>query len=147
MEKVAFPNEVLLGEIAQLLSVGREVVMTPKGISMLPFIRGEVDQVKLRQPGKLKVGDIVLAHFGGQYVMHRIIEISGDRITLMGDGNLQGTEQGKYSEVVGLVTEIIKPNNRRHKPGSAWLWRHTLSLRPYLLKLYRKLNKLIGKPI
>ena len=47
MEKVAFPNEVLLGEIAQLLSVGREVVMTPKGISMLPFIRGEVDQVKL----------------------------------------------------------------------------------------------------
>lgn len=147
MEKVVLPNKVLLGEIAQLLSQGREVVMTPKGISMLPFIRGEVDRVKLQRPGQLKVGDIVLAYFGGQYVMHRIIAINGDKVVLMGDGNLKITEQGSQSDVVGLVTEIIKPKNRRHKPGKAWLWRHTLLLRPYLLKLYKKWNKLIGKPI
>lgn len=146
MEKVVLPNEVLMGEIVQLLSEGREVVMTPKGISMLPFIRGEVDRVKLQRPDRLEVGDIVLAHFGGIYVIHRIITINGDNVVLMGDGNLH-TEQGKRSDVVGLVTEIIKPNNRQLKPGKAWLWRHTLPLRPYLLKLYKKWNKLIGKPI
>lgn len=147
MEKVVLPNELLLGEVAQLLSQGREVVMIPKGISMLPFIRGEVDRVKLQRPAQLNVGDIVLAHFGGQYVMHRIIAIKDNTVVLMGDGNLQITEQGSQSDVLGLVTEIIKPENRRHRPGRAWLWRHTLPIRPYLLKLYRKWNKLIGKPI
>ena len=67
MGKVVLPNEVLLGEVAQLLSEGREVVMTPKGRSMLPFIRGEVDRIKLRQPDSLNVGDIVLAYFGNSY--------------------------------------------------------------------------------
>lgn len=147
MEKVILPNEVLLGEVTQLLSEGREVVMTPKGISMLPFIRGEVDRVKLQRPDKLKVGDIVLAYFGGQYVMHRIIAINSDKVILMGDGNLQNTEEGEPKDVIGLVTEIIKPDNRRCKPRRAWLWRHALPLRPYLLKIYRKWNKLIGKPI
>ena len=145
MGKVVLPNEVLLGEVARLLDEGREVVITPKGRSMLPFIRGEVDRVKLRHPSELGVGDIVLAHFGGRYVMHRIIDIKGDKITLMGDGNLRETEQGERSEVNGVVTEIIKPGNHHCKPGKAWLWRHTLFLRKYLLKVYRKWMKLKSK--
>jgi len=145
MGKVVLPNEVLLGEVARLLGEGREVVITPKGRSMLPFIRGEVDRVKLRHPDELKVGDIVLAHFGGRYVMHRIIEIKGDKITLMGDGNLKETELGERSEVNGIVTEIIKFGNRRSKPGKAWLWRHSLFFRKYLLKVYRKWIKWTSK--
>lgn len=145
MERVILPNEVLLGEVALLLQEGREVVITPKGKSMVPFIRGEVDRVKLRYPDKLDVGDIVLAHFGGSYVMHRIVAINGDNVTLMGDGNLKDTEQGDRKDVVGVVVEIISPNKRHHKPGKAWLWRHTLFLRKYLLKVYRKWNKLKSK--
>ena len=145
MGKVVLPNEVLLGEVARLLGEGREVVITPKGKSMLPFIRGEVDRVKLRHPDELRVGDIVLAHFEGRYVMHRIIDIKGDKITLMGDGNLKETEQGERLEVNGVVTEIIKPDKRHCKPGRAWLWRHTLFLRKYLLKVYRKWIKLTNK--
>jgi len=99
MTKVVLPNEVLIGEVAELLNAGREVVMTPKGNSMLPFIRGDVDNVRLRKPESLHVGDIVLARFGGRYVMHRIIALDGDMVTLMGDGNLQGTEKGSRSEV------------------------------------------------
>ena len=147
MDRVVLPNEVLLCEVAQMLGEGREVVITPKGKSMLPFIRGEVDQVKLRQPDSLGVGDIVLAHFGCSYVMHRIVAINGDNVTLMGDGNLKDTEQGDRKDVVGVVVEIISPNKRHHKPGKAWLWRHTLFFRKYLLKVYRKWNKLIGKQL
>jgi len=59
MDRIVLPNDVLLNEVAQLLGEGREVVITPKGRSMLPFIRGDVDQVKLRHPDCLKEGDIV----------------------------------------------------------------------------------------
>ena len=145
MAKVVLPNDLLLGEVTRLLGEGREVVITPKGRSMLPFIRGEVDRVKLRYPDELRVGDVVLAHFGGRYVMHRIIDIKGNEITLMGDGNMKKIEQGERSEVNGVVTEIIKPGNRHCKPGKAWLWRHTLFLRKYLLKVYRKWMKLTTK--
>lgn len=145
MEKVILPNDVLLGEVARLLDEGREVVMTPKGRSMLPFIRGEVDRIKLRQPDILSVGDIVLAYFGNRYVLHRIIAINGDEFTLMGDGNLKDTEQGVRANVVGKVVEIITPDNHHYKPGKAWLWRHTLFLRKYQLKVYRKWNKLINR--
>lgn len=142
MDRIVLPNDVLLNEVAQLLGEGREVVMNTKGRSMLPFIRGEVDQVKLRQPDSLGVGDIVLAYFENRYVLHRIVAIHGDEITLMGDGLLEGTERGDRSDVVGKVVEIITPDHRQHKPGKAWLWRHTLFLRKYLLKVYRKWNKL-----
>ena len=141
------PNDVLLGEVARLLDEGREVVITPKGRSMLPFIRGDVDRIKLRQPDKLSVGDIVLAYFGNRYVLHRIVAINGDEFTLMGDGNLKDTEQGVRTNVVGKVVEIITPDNHHRKPGKAWLWRHTLFLRKYQLKVYRKWNKLIGKQL
>ena len=145
MTKVVLPNEVLIGEVAELLNAGREVVMTPKGNSMLPFIRGDVDNVRLRKPESLHVGDIALARFGGRYVMHRIIAINGDTVTLMGDGNLQGTESGPRSEVIGVVLEIITPSNRHRRPGKGRLWRKLLPVRRYLLKFYRKWNKLFGK--
>jgi hypothetical protein len=145
MDRIVLPNDVLLNEVAQLLGEGREVVITPKGRSMLPFIRGEVDQIKLRQPDGLRVGDIVLAYFENHYVLHRIVAINGEEVVLMGDGNLKGTEQGDRSEVVGKVVEIITPDLRQHKPGKAWLWRHTLFFRKYLLKVYRKWNKLMNR--
>jgi hypothetical protein len=147
MEKVVLPNEVLLGEVARLLGEGREVVMTPKGRSMLPFIRGEVDRIKLRQPDKLSVGDIVLAYFGNRYILHRVVAINGEEFVLMGDGNLKDTEQGNRSDVIGKVVEIITPDNHHRKPGKAWLWRHTLFLRKYLLKIYRKWVKLTSKQL
>ena len=109
MEKGLLPNEVMLGEVSRLLEEGREVVMKPKGNSMLPFIRGDIDSVALRKPEQLKVGDIALARFNGKYILHRVIALEGDKVTLMGDGNLSGTEKGNRSEVFGIVTEIISP--------------------------------------
>ena len=147
MEKVVLPNDVLLGEVAELLSQGREVVITPKGKSMLPFIRGEIDRVKLKHPDRLSVGDIVLAHIGRRYVMHRIVAINGDEIILMGDGVMKNTEHGERKDVVGVVTELISPNGRHQKPGKAWLWRHSLFLRKYLLKVYKIWNKLTSKQL
>lgn len=143
-----FPNDLLLGEVERLLAEGRDVMLVPKGRSMLPFIRGGTDKVLLRKPSvsELSVGDIVLARKdGGQYVMHRIIAIAGERITLMGDGNLHGTEVVEKKDVAGKVMEILTPTGQHYKPTQGWLWRKLLPIRKYLLKIYRKWNKLKKK--
>lgn len=144
MEKVVLPNNVMLGEVSRLLQEGREVVMMPKGNSMRPFIRGEVDLVRLQQPKELKVGDIVLAYFNEHYILHRIIAIDGEEIKLMGDGNLQGVEEVQKSDVSGVVVEIIAPDGERRKPSNGYVWRNLLLVRKYLLKVYRKWNRIRG---
>ena len=141
MEKVTLPNDVLLDEVARLLAEGREVVLAPKGKSMLPFIKEDYHTVVLRRASEVKKGDIVLARFGGNYVMHRVIAVKGTTITLMGDGNLQGIEEGDLTEVCGTVAEIVAPDGRHRKPSKGWLWRKLLPVRKYLLKVYRKWNK------
>ena len=145
MEKLVLPNDVMLNEVARMLAEGREVVLVPKGRSMLPFIRGGVDKVVVVKPETFKVGDIVLAHFGGHFVLHRIIGIEENQVTLMGDGNFFGTEVGPKEEVAGKVEAVIKPSGRQRKPGRGWLWRKLLPVRKYLLKFYRKWNRIIGK--
>lgn len=140
------PREVLLGEAERLLAEGREVLIVTNGRSMLPFIRGGIDKVLLRRQNELKVGDIALARVEGRYIMHRVIAINGQQVTLMGDGNLQGSmEQTTRDEVVGVVMEIITPDGRHHKPTRGWLWRKLLPIRKYLLKIYRKWNKIFGQ--
>lgn len=145
MKRKQLPKDLMLSEVSHMLDEGRDVVILTKGQSMLPFIRGDVDSVLLRKSANVKVGDIVLAYFEGRYVLHRVVNIDGSRVTLMGDGVLQATEQGDISEVSGKVVEIISPKGRHRKPTKGRLWRWLLPIRKYLLKIDRKLNKWLNK--
>lgn len=146
MREEAFsPDTQNLAQVTHLLDEGKVVVLKQiYGNSMLPFIRGGVDSVRLRKPEGVKVGDIVLAVFGGRPIVHRVITINGTKVTLMGDGNLKGTEKGNLSEVLGVVDQIISPSGRCRKPGNGRLWRRLLPVRKYLLKVYRKWNKIFA---
>ena len=126
------------------LKEGKVVPLIPQGISMLPFIKGGEDQVYLLKKDKVEVGDIVLVEYHGRHILHRVYANDGERITLMGDGNLEGTEQVEADEILGTVIEIIH-GGRRRKPKKAWLWRKLLPFRKGLLKLHRKWNKLTKK--
>ena len=89
MDKKVVANEVLLEDAAALMNEGREVTLKPLGCSMLPFIRGGRDSVRLKKMPSVAVGDMLLVRLEGpRYVLHRLIAIDGDRLTLMGDGNL-----------------------------------------------------------
>ena len=145
MEGFVSPDEQNLTEVPRLLNEGKVVVLKQiYGNSMLPYIRGGVDSVRLRKPEGVKVGDIVLAVFGGRPIVHRVIAINGTKVTLMGDGNLKGTEKGDLSEVLGVVDQIISPSGRCRKPGNGRLWRRLLPVRKCLLKVYRKWNKIFA---
>lgn len=141
MDKKELPSEALLEKLRE----GKIVQLAPKGISMIPFIRGGQDKVLVRKEEAVNVGDVVLVVYQDRMILHRVYAINGSRLTLMGDGNLQGTEEVELEEVLGKVLQIIKPDGRYRKPKKAWLWRHVLPLRRYLLKIDRKWNKYIRK--
>jgi len=141
MDRRSLPNDVLLGEVAAVLGEGREAVIIPTGNSMLPFIRGGVDRVVLRRQEGVAVGDIVLVKIGERYILHRVIAREGDALTLMGDGNVRGTESCRTENVIGTVAEIIRPSGCVRIPGRARLWRMLKPIRRYLLALWRRLSR------
>ena len=134
------PDDALVHRSLDSLQEGKVVPIVPQGISMLPFIKGGVSRVYLLKKETLEVGDIVLADYHGRHLLHRVYAIEGDRIVLMGDGNLEGTEQVTAKDVLGTAVEVVGPNGRHHKPGKAWLWRKLLPIRKYLLKIHRKIS-------
>ena len=135
MENKTLPNEVLLEEIRALLDEGREVAFTPKGTSMLPFIRGGRDSVTLKKLDSVEVGDIVLVRLpDNRYVLHRVWSLDGDRLELMGDGNLAGIEKCRLGDVIGTAIMVSG-----HKPTRGRVWRLLKPVRRYLLGIYRRI--------
>lgn len=146
MEKRILPNELLLGEVARLVSEGEKVTLMTKGVSMLPFIVGGKDSVILEKPSELEVGMIALAEIHkGVYVLHRIISIEGDKVTLMGDGNIRGCEFCRVDNIAAVASFILKKNgksidcsSRRHQ-RQARIWKRLLPVRRWILAVYRRL--------
>lgn len=137
-----FDNKIMLGAVFTFLERGKDVTINVKGRSMLPFLVGGRDKVVLTAPkAGLHTGDAVLAELcPGQYVLHRIIALEGEDVTLMGDGNLRGTEHCKVQDVRGIVTQYIRPNRTilaadRSLQRRIRLWRKLLPVRRYLLFL------------
>lgn len=139
-----YPNDVLLALVSKKIAEGHDATIIVKGYSMRPFLEHERDKVILtpiRQP--LKVADAILAEISpGHYVLHRIIDIQGEDITMMGDGNIRGVEHCKVKDVRGLVTHYIRP--KRTIPASdeklqrnILRWRKLLPIRRYLLLIYK----------
>ena len=138
MDKRIVPNAVLLEDAASLMEEGHEVSFTPLGNSMLPFIRGGKDAVRMRKLPGVEVGDIVLFRFQGRYVLHRVIGKEGEKLTLMGDGNIRGKEYCRLEDVMGTVVAIER-NGKSIRPAKGRLWNRLLPLRRYILAIYRRL--------
>lgn len=140
--KIEISNEILLKEVSELLNEGKEVVLLAKGSSMLPFIRDCKDSVRLKKRSSFGIGDIVLAKIAaGRWVLHRIIGIDGESVTLMGDGNISGIEQCLKKDIAGRVEAIVRPDGKEIVPGKAGLWRKLLPVRRYILGVYRRIVK------
>ena len=136
MTKMILPNELVLEEAGKLLEEGREVVITPLGDSMLPFIRGGKDEVTLKAMPHVDVGDIVLARLPGPtYVLHRVVDRNRSLLMLMGDGNVRGMEKCTRDDVMGTVTSI-----NGIPPGDGVIWRYLKPFRRILLAIYKRLK-------
>ena len=137
-------NEII-EEAVRLAREGVNVTLPVNGNSMLPFIIGGKESVILHsQGGIVDVGDVVLAWVDGcRYVVHRIIHIDGDRITLMGDGNLT-TEHCTLNDIKARVTHVVSADNKERDLHNRWrmlaarMWYWLRPVRRYLLAIYRR---------
>ena len=137
-------NEII-EEACRLVREGVNVTLPVKGLSMQPFIIGGKESVILHAPGLIDVGDVVLAWVdGNRYVVHRIITLDYDRVTLMGDGNLT-TEHCALGDIKARVTHVVSADNKKRDLYSRWrvraakLWYWLRPIRRYLLAIYRRL--------
>ena len=129
----------IIEEAIRLVREGVSVTLPVNGNSMLPFIIGGKESVILHGP-------VVLAWVDGcRYVVHRIIRIDGDRVTLMGDGNLVGTEHCLLNDIKARVTHVVDAKERTHYLYKGWrklaakVWYWLRPVRRYLLAIYRRL--------
>lgn len=140
-------DTIIIQEAIRLVGEGISVTFPVKGWSMLPFIIGGRESVILQKPVEPKVGDVVLAWVeGNRYVVHRIIRIEEGQVTLMGDGNVAGTEHCSLSDVKALATHVVDAKGRKHYLYTRWrrwaakLWFHLRPIRRYPLAIIRRVG-------
>ena len=138
------PNNQAIAAVAALIAEGRRVVLPVKGNSMLPFIIGGKESVELTPPTPAQVGDVILAWVdGNRYVVHRVISIdSNGNITLMGDGNIRGTEHCRQEDIVGTAVYVVAPNGKKRQlrnDSLSWkVWKRLLPVRRWILAVYKR---------
>lgn len=145
--KLIFSNDVLIPKVVELIGKGHSVTLPLRGYSMRPFLEDGRDKAVLdvADTNSLRRGDVVLALLPeGKYVIHRIIEISDNGITLLGDGNLT-PEHCTRDDILAIVTGFYRKDCRKLCSVKSvkwrvysWLWMILRPVRRYLLAFYRR---------
>ena len=138
-------DDQIIGDAVRLVQEGMAVTMLVKGRSMLPFILGGQESAVLTQPGEIKTGDVVLARIDGRrYVLHRVMDVSADRVVLMGDGNIRGQEVCRLEDVLARADEVVGADGKHRRLDTprqkrrARIWRRLLPVRRWLLAIYKR---------
>jgi len=147
VEKKTIPTEVLMPSVFNLIAEGRTVTLPLRGWSMRPFLEHERDKAILNRADSLAVGDIVLAEVSKErYVLHRLVRIDGDRLTLLGDGNLTPEHclrQDVRAKAIGFLRKgsdvVDRPEQMKWRLYAAYWMRQPLIIRRCLLAIYRRL--------
>ena len=128
---------MLIPQFKQLLNEGHTVRFRVRGISMRPFLEDRRDIVTLAPLSKApEVGDAILAEVAPKhYVLHRVVRLQGDQITLQGDGNINYTESCLRKE--GRKTPDLASGRKWRYYSKVWLL--LTPLRRYLLYAHRNI--------
>lgn len=121
---VKLPNELAFELVDDALSRGEEVTLRVRGNSMRPTLRHDRDCVRLVSGVNYDVGSVVLARVAGiGHVLHRVVAIDGERVTLCGDGNLRGVERCRCDDVVAVAVGMTHDDGPLCRVPQARLWR------------------------
>lgn len=109
MKTRIIPNALYFQQVKEALVLDKQVRITIKGNSMLPFLR-EGDQVELRKItlSDLALGNVVLAMYMNNYILHRIIKCKKQSVVLAGDGNYHQLEIVDHTAVMAVVTAAYR---------------------------------------
>lgn len=100
----AIANRELFAIVRDTLLEGKNVRVAVNGQSMLPFFRsGSTITMRPVREEDIRKYNVVMADAEHAFVVHRIIEVGDDIVTLLGDGNIYGTEQVTRDKIYGVV--------------------------------------------
>ena len=147
--KLQVDNKIFFAEVENLLAEGESVTVRVRGCSMMPHLRDGKHSVVVRRckAEDIKLGAVIFFEYRGQWIMHRLRKIEGDRLTFAGDGNYKLEEIVGREALRGVVTDIISPSGYKFSCESFW-WRFksgawlTLPaiVRRYMLAIIRRLK-------
>lgn len=148
-ENASVNDDLILAEAIRFVGEGVSVTFPVNGRSMLPFIVGGRESVILEKFESLEIGDVVLAWVdGNRYVIHRIVKMDGENLTLMGDGNLIGVEHCRVNDVKARAVAVVSAHGRKRsldfapRKAAAKVWMFLKPVRKWLLLPYRIKHKL-----
>ena len=134
-----------MSRFEEILSRDRRLIYKTMGVSMLPMLHENRDLVVIEPlKGRLRKYDVALYKRGTSYVLHRVMEVTPDRVVLMGDGNIRGQEVCRPEDVLARVDEIVAPDSTHRRLDTpkarrrARLWRRLLPVRRWLLAIYKR---------
>jgi len=133
-------NSQFLPQMVSLLKEGHTATLSLRGRSMRPFLEDGRDKAVLKIADHYDVGDVVLAEISkGCFVLHRIIAINGEEVTLRGDGNLND-ENCMMTDIQAIAIGFYRKgcNKLESTTGRkwriySWWWTRLYPIRRYVL--------------
>ena len=93
----------------EILARDGKLVYKTRGVSMLPMLRQNRDLVVIVPPsGKLKRYDAALYKRGGQYILHRVIDVRKDGYVFRGDNTVTPETGITDADIVGVLRAFIR---------------------------------------
>lgn len=127
MKQISLSLKDMYPLIAESLAEGSEVYITVRGNSMSPFLRDGRDQaVFAALDGRhIRRGDIVFyQRSGGQFVMHRVYEVTSDGVmTMLGDAQWTLEPGIRPDQLRAFVPRVVRKGREVSCEGGFW---HTL---------------------
>ena len=143
--------EDLMPLIREALSAGQSVRFFPRGTSMLPMLRQDVDSVVLSPvPDRLKKYDLAFyQRDNGKYILHRVIG-AGETYTCMGDNQTIPEYGLRQEQMIAVVSGFYR--RQRFVSVDAFgyrlyrsLWVGILPVRKLLSRVKNKLRRILHK--
>lgn len=151
MEKRQIDTGAYVSVLRELVEEGREVSMTISGNSMSPFLVHERDMIYFCSPEReLRKGDMVFyLRDNGQYVMHRIVQVTPQGYDITGDAQYVIERNVRRDQIFARITKV-KRKGKWIGPGNFWweffehVWIRIIPLRRPLVAAYTALCRKKG---
>ncbi|UIR55997.1 S24/S26 family peptidase [Sphingobacterium sp. SRCM116780] len=112
---ITIPNAIFFESIMEILALGKTAKFNLRGHSMRPFLH-ENDQIILISIDlqKLKRGQIALARYQNNYVLHRVVHIRENTVWLAGDGNVAQLEKIPVEDLIAGIQKVYRGKQEIH---------------------------------
>lgn len=145
----------LLDNIEEVVATGELFKLRVTGYSMLPLLGHRNDIIVVRRVDNSEKIIGRIAMFRGprhNIIVHRVIDVSNDEVTLRGDGNIFQIEHCRREEIIGVVESVIRNSGKIVScTTKSWLrkermWlRLPMQVRRYALAFMRRWMKITNK--